>query len=1016
MALTSPTPDTNYIAICPGSEVNFSADAIYPENDFIYHQSDATTTFDWYFGDGSTATGENVSHTYNTVGGYTVSLFATDANGCISSNSIETRIVIAGSPFTGSTPPDPICANDTAVLDFTTVSGSTSVVDGTPFHQDISTTLGVSDTTFLPDGTGDCYETSVVFNCFDPGQTLDDPQDFLSLDVNMEHSFLGDLEISIICPNNQTLVLKSFNDLGGDPGYGGGTFMGEPIDDDAIMDAGVGYDYSWTPITPTYGTMGFEGENGMSTLTQGSYTPFGSFYDLVGCPLNGLWTIEICDNWSSDNGYIFSWQMTLNPDIAPDAWDYTVPIDQYSWQTGPYIINQTDEAISVSPPIAGNYQYTYNVIDHYGCAWDTTITQEVFPTPNVDLGPDLTFCPGVNSHIFNAQNPGNNYNWQDGSNAATYTALVPGDYSVTVSNGLCQDIDSVTIQPHTGFTNQKSHIDVSCFDGNNGAANISTTTDYPPYFYNWSNGQTGEQAENLIIGEYYVTITDNAGCQSLDTIMINQPTQLEASHISTVISCFGGDDGEINLSVSGGIPNYTYIWDNGHYTQDLSGLTARTYRVTITDNNGCSITHDIPVAQADEITTDLPNDHYYCSETEEILSSSATGGNAPYTYNWSTGESIETISITPIENTLYQVTITDSKNCKKVDFVNISVYPDLELVFSSQEDTVCPGESTLININVQGGSGYPYTSILNGENTSFPIIVSPINNETYQVNVSDNCFHSISKTLTLFNYPVPSISFSADFIEGCPPLTVQFNETNNDNKSQYIWEFSNGINTPNTAVEHNPSHQFTESGIYDVNLKVTNQFGCFSRFTKQQMILIYPKPTAKFIASPDITTIIHPSVSYINKSVNASAYIWDFGDGQFSDSEAPNYEFKHVGDYNSSLIAISARGCTDTTQILVKVKNEFTFYAPDAFTPDFDGKNETFTVFGNGIDNDNFLLQVYNRWGMLIFESTDINIGWDGKVNGSHKVAPVASYQWICVYKDINGIQHEKSGDVSLIR
>ena len=144
--------------------------------------------------------------------------------------------------------------------------------------------------------------------------------------------------------------------------------------------------------------------------------------------------------------------------------------------------------------------------------------------------------------------------------------------------------------------------------------------------------------------------------------------------------------------------------------------------------------------------------------------------------------------------------------------------------------------------------------------------------------------------------------------------------------------------------------------------------------------------------------------------------IWNFDDGSESDSHSPNYGFKHIGDYNTELIAISARGCTDTAEALIIVKEEFTFYAPEAFTPDFDGKNEEFKVFGNGIDNNNFLLQVYDRWGMPIFESSDINTGWNGKVNGSNKVAQVASYQWICVYKDINGISHEKSGNVSLIR
>lgn len=1015
LALTSPSPDTNYIAICPGNEINFSAASSFPENDMIYHQSASTTTYQWVFGDGTTAIGQNVSHIYDQTGGYTVSLFATDAEGCVSNNSIDTRVVIAGNPFVGSTPPDPICANDTVVLDFTTLSGGASIVDGRPFHEEISTTLGVSDTTYLPDGTGTCYETSVIFNCFTPGQTLDDPQDFLNLAVNMEHSFLGDLEISIICPNDQVLVLKSFTDPGGGTGYGGGTQVGEPDPSDDEV-PGTGWDYSWTPISPTYGTMGFEGENGMSTLVSDSYEPYGTFYDLVGCPLNGQWTIEICDNWGADNGYIFSWEMTLNPDIAPDAWEYTVPIDQYSWGTGPYIINQTNESISVSPPVEGFYNYTYNVVDHYGCAWDTTVTVEVLNSPSVDLGADITFCPGINSHIFNAQNPGNSYVWQDGSTASVYNALVPGNYSVTVSNGLCEDVDSVTVRPHTGFTNVKSNTDVSCFNGNDGTANISTTTDYPPYLYSWSNGQTGTLAENLIIGQYFVTILDNAGCETIDSVTIEQPTEIIASHTATVISCFGGDDGEIDLSVSGGVPAYTYQWSNGETQADLTGLTANIYKVSITDSHNCLLVYDIPVSQADQIITSLENDHYYCSEFNETLSSSATGGHAPYTYTWSTGSTDESITINPLADTQYRVTVTDSKDCVINDLINISVYPDLQLFANTQEDTVCPSMSTLMGIEIIGGSGYPYTTLLNGAETSFPLNIFPIDNQTYEIEVKDNCFHSASKSITLFNYPEPQISFSSDILEGCPPLSVTFNEANNDENSEYLWVFSNGLNTPNMAVNHNPNHIFTASGIYDVTLYVTNQYGCKNSFTKHSMIYAYPKPKASFNVTPDVTTIVKPYINYINNSENASAYIWDFGDGQRSESIAPNYEFRQIGEYTSSLIAISSRGCTDTTQMLIKIREEFTFFAPDAYTPDYDGKNETFKVFGNGIDNEQFLLQVYDRWGMLVFSSIDKDKGWDGKVNGSNKVAQMGTYQWLCIYKDTNGIEHEKSGNVNLIR
>ena len=100
--------------------------------------------------------------------------------------------------------------------------------------------------------------------------------------------------------------------------------------------------------------------------------------------------------------------------------------------------------------------------------------------------------------------------------------------------------------------------------------------------------------------------------------------------------------------------------------------------------------------------------------------------------------------------------------------------------------------------------------------------------------------------------------------------------------------------------------------------------------------------------------------------------------------------------------------------MLVKVKDEFTFFAPEAFTPDNDGYNEEFRVFGNGINNDKFILQIYDRWGFLIFESSDINDGWTGI--SDKELTQIGSYKWICIYDDDYGITHEESGTVYLIK
>lgn len=172
----------------------------------------------------------------------------------------------------------------------------------TGFTQNFKAFHFTPDTTFLPDGNGASYTTSLFVDGYAAGQTIISPYDIISLCVDMEHSYLGDLNISIECPNGQSIVLKPY------PG-GGGTFMGEPIDNDSDLNPGIGYDYCWTP-NPEFGTM-LEMADTVQTLPPGSYAPEESFANLIGCPLNGFWTITITDNLSVDNGYVFNWGLNL---------------------------------------------------------------------------------------------------------------------------------------------------------------------------------------------------------------------------------------------------------------------------------------------------------------------------------------------------------------------------------------------------------------------------------------------------------------------------------------------------------------------------------------------------------------------------------------------------------------------------------------------------------------------------------------------------------------------------------
>lgn len=160
------------------------------------------------------------------------------------------------------------------------------------------------DTTYLPDGSGVSYTTTIDVYGYVAGQTLNSLNEFLGVCVNMEHSFLGDLVISLTCPNNTTVILENQG--------GSGTFLGIPIDDEG-GEPGVGFDYCWTQY-PDFGVMNIEA-GAYSTLPAGTYASEEPLSNFIGCPLNGPWTIEVTDNWAADDGYIFNWgiNFTANP-------------------------------------------------------------------------------------------------------------------------------------------------------------------------------------------------------------------------------------------------------------------------------------------------------------------------------------------------------------------------------------------------------------------------------------------------------------------------------------------------------------------------------------------------------------------------------------------------------------------------------------------------------------------------------------------------------------------------------
>lgn len=399
---TSPAPDPvdTVIKICKGTTVSFNGSA-------SFTGSSAGATYEWKFKDGPILPGTNVSRTFTDEGVYVVDFVVHDANGCVNKNCNSRRVIyVSTTPyFTGTTVPDTICLHREATL--------TGVVVPVPGEYDCAPP--VADTTFLPDGSGGSYTTSINVTCFTPCDTVRDSLDIQSICITMEHSYLGDLDAKIICPNGQEANLfYTFNSAAG------GTFLGVPVDVtpfngpiDNEYCSGTTYCFSptatWGPFvnmlantTPVSCIASNASTTTGNSLIGGDYRPQGSYNSLVGCPLNGNWTIQVTDHLNADNGHIFNWSINFSHNLGNYSFLPTYP--SRTWNAHPDIIANTGGNATIKPETNGNslHCYTFKVVDGFNCPYDTTLCVYVVDPGNP--GKDTTAKLCLNEDPVNAFN------------------------------------------------------------------------------------------------------------------------------------------------------------------------------------------------------------------------------------------------------------------------------------------------------------------------------------------------------------------------------------------------------------------------------------------------------------------------------------------------------------------------------------------------------------------------------------------------------------------------------------
>ncbi len=336
------------IRVCQGQSINFVGSG-------TFSSSSAGATYTWSMGNGATVTGTNINYTYPAVGSYLVNLTVTDPSGCTNSNTINQQVQVSTTPtIATSATPATLCTNQTSAL--------AANVTMTPYT--VNCTPLVSGTTFLPDGSGVSYTTSITTNCYAPGTTVTAASDIQNVCLNMEHSYLGDLQIEIICPTGQTVILKAYAD------GGGGTYLGAPLDDPAVG-PGTGTTYCFTPSATTLlvsGTTASAGSPAGNSVIAGNYMPTQPFSGLIGCPLNGSWTIRVTDNLAADNGYIFNWDVNFNSSLTT-ASSFTPTIVSQGWVAASGLTSTGATTANVVPTAVGSPCYTYSLTDNFGCTY-----------------------------------------------------------------------------------------------------------------------------------------------------------------------------------------------------------------------------------------------------------------------------------------------------------------------------------------------------------------------------------------------------------------------------------------------------------------------------------------------------------------------------------------------------------------------------------------------------------------------------------------------------------------------
>ncbi len=665
--------------------------------------------------------------------------------------------------------------------------------------------------------------------------------------------------------------------------------------------------------------------------------------------------------------------------------------------------------------------YGYTVIDGVnGCSYtgSVNINNAGGPTNETITSTDVS-CNGGNngtvSVIPSGGTPPYNYYWVPGGQTTNVLSnLSAGTYNLEVqdANG-CIRVVEVNINEPEAFIIQSVIVDASCGD-NNGAIALNTINANTPIAFNWSgpNGFTGngESINNLSGGNYLATITDANGCVENSYFSVNEITADNISLIVTNPLCFNSCDGILEVSPTNA--NYTYSWTNGGTNSSISNLCDGLYGVDVVNNlTGCTSSTFTTINSPDSISLSIPfvtlaSCNATCDAEASVIPS---GGTLQYSFSWSPSTGF-TPSIQNLCAGSQFVTVTDLNNCSSTQEIVIQQPDDLTINIDYLADAYCVNNADgEINISVFGGDGNYNFSWSTLPASGFSSTTEDINNllpSNYILSIIDgnNCTFSDTILVDTSNVLIADAGIdSALCLNTCITLTGLATGTSS---FSLVWLDSLG-----NIISNADTLEICSSTINTSNyiLQATDQ-NCISFDT----VSISTNPLPVVDAGNDISEIYGEFVDLGGSPTGptGSTLIWsppiNFISIDDTSAYNPTIEILTLQEYQ--VVVVDVNGCVSSDSILVTPIPEI--YYPTGFSPNGDGVNEIWQI--DRIDEyPDCIVEIYNRWGELLFVSNGYVEKWDGNYN--EKPLPVGTYYYIITLNDPK-FPNPYTGPVTIMR